>query len=154
MANKNNGVTNSDAKVPTLGKPFFTVEEAPLNERLAISSGRGYPNSLVYFAVNAVMVKSLEFEGDSTSRIIINKGMTLEGNESKSLEYRLDLEKNFSREASTDTIFVDEATANKLAERLNKSQKDECGKFLDAFQKAYSEYDKIIAICKETAREA
>lgn len=137
--------------IPILGQPVFRISENPLEERVTLAGERGVLNSLVYFAVDAVMVRKLEYDGPNLNKIIINRDMTAENNPEESVEIRYDVEKNFSREANAETVFVDEDLANQIAAKLNKNQKTHCGKLLDLVTKAYNEYDKVIAVCKEVA---
>jgi hypothetical protein len=57
----------------------------------------------------------------------------------------MDLEKNFSRDPDTTTIFTDEEEAQTYARKMNENQKKNCKKLLDLATKAYNEYDNINA---------
>lgn len=138
--------TDKKTKIPVFGQPVFVISENPLEERVTIVGERGLLNTLVYFAVEGILVKKLEYEGDNLNKVVINKGMVVEGDESKSMELHLDLEKNFAREADSTTLFVDEADAQTVARKMNENQKKQCKKLLDLATKAYNEYDSIIAL--------
>ena len=142
------GKVQSPNPLPVFGQPVFRIVEDNLSNRVAVSSGGFHMNALVYFAVDAVLVKKLEFEGSSLTRVIINQGMVEENNPDKSLEIRYDVEKNGSRGADSQTIFVDEELANQIAAKMNRNQKAQCGKMVDEITEAFNEYDKIIAICE------
>lgn len=134
-------------RIPILGQPVFTLSDNSLEERVTIVGERGLLNSLVYFAVDAILVKKLEYADEKMNKVIINRGMTAEGDDTVSLEIHMDLEKNFSREADATTIFVDESEAQAVARKMNENQKKNCKKLLDIATKAYNEYDAIIAAC-------
>ena len=132
-------------KLPILGQPIFVINEYNLSEKVTIAGEFGFTNNLVYFAADGILVKKLEYEDDSMKRVIINKGMHLEGDDSKDLEIRIDLTKDIPEE--TATIFVDEVEAQAKAKKMNENQKKSCKKLVDAIAKSYNEYDNIIAAC-------
>ena len=141
-------MANLNQKLPVFGQPIWIIAEEPLEEKVQIAGERGYLNSLVYFAANAILVKKLEYEGNSLTKIVINRDMHVEGDEKAPLEIHMDLEKNFSKEPGPATIFVDEETAQSVAAALNKNQKKQCEKLMNLAIKAVNEYDNIIAACK------
>jgi hypothetical protein len=132
-------------KVPVFGQPVFVISESPLEERVTIVGERGLLNTLVYFAVDGIFVKKLEYADDKMTKVVINKGMVDESEEKKSLEIHMDLERNFSKDPDSTTIFVDEIEAQAMARKMNENQKKNCKKLLDLATKAYNTYDEIIA---------
>ena len=134
----------SKVLIPTLGEPFWTINQASMSEKVQIAND-GYLNELIYFAVNGIKTMSLEYKGDDTSKVILNKGMkeSLEPG-AKSLEFVLDT----TRESDDAYgIFVLEADAQRIAERMNKNQKAKCKKMVDEISKCFHEYDAVIASC-------
>lgn len=134
-------------KLPVFGQPIFIISENPLEERVTVVGERGLLNTLVYFAVDAVMVEKIGYLDKKMNKIIINEGMHAEGDETKSLEVVMDYEKNFSKDPDCATIFVDEVEAQLVARKFNENQKKQCKKLLDLATKAYNEYDTIISLC-------
>jgi len=137
----------SNAKVPVLGQPVFVITENPLEDKVSIVGERGFLNNLVYYAADAIMVKALAYADEQMTKVVINKGMHLEGDESKSLEIHMDLQRNTGRDNDSTTIFVDEFEAQAIARKLNENQKKNCKKLLDLATKAYNEYDVLISLC-------
>ena len=135
-------------EVPTLGQPVFVISENSLDERLGIADGRGYFQGLMYFAHNAIIVKKLGYIGDSLTKIVINEDMVASDDTKKSLEVRVDLEKNFSKQSDATTVFFNEADAAACAEQMNINQRKNCKKISDLIVKGLSTYDDIIAACK------
>lgn len=140
-----------EPQIPTLGQPVFVIVDNPLEDRVSIAGERGLLNALVYFAVDAILVRSLGYLDETLRRIIINKGMKDEHDPEKSLEIVLDLDKNFARgEVTPSTIFVSEAEAQAVARKANENQKKSCKKLLDLVTSAFNEYDRVIEACKIT----
>lgn len=148
MAKESKNTTTGSPEIPVFGQPVFKISENPLSNRVSVMGESGYTNSLVYYAVDAVKVLKLEYADETLKKIIINKGMVDPNDETKSLEIRYDVEKNFSRDNDAASIFVDEEAANLVAARLNKSRKAICEQMSNAIIRGISEYDKIIAICE------
>lgn len=134
-------------QLPTLGAPVFTISEHRLEEKVTLANDRGLINTLVYFAVDATIAKDLKFLDDDMRKIIINKGMEDKADPTRKVEFVLDLDKNFSKNANETTIFLNEADAQKVAQKLNENQKAACKMLLELAQKAYTAYDDIIRAC-------
>ena len=134
----------SKLPIPVLGEPIWIITSNSMSEKVQIAND-GYLNELIYFAVNGIKTMALEYKGDDTSKVIINKGMkdSLEP-DAKSLEYVYDT----TREPEDAYgIFVREADAQRIAERMNKNQKAKCKKMVDEVTKCFHEYDGVIALC-------
>ena len=140
-------MSKSNELVPILGQPVFVISENSLEDKVTIVGERGLLNSLVYFAHDGIIVRSQRFEDDKLRKIVINEGMVTEGEERTSLELHLDLDRNFSKDPDSTTIFVNEADAAAVARKMNENQKKQCKKLLDLATKAYNSYDDIIAAC-------
>jgi hypothetical protein len=142
---------NPNPQMPTLGQPVWIITENSLEDKVTIVGERGLLNSLVYFAADAIIVRSLGYElknNDNLSKIIINEGMVDQEDPKKSLEIHMDLAKNFATEPTALTVFVNEEVAQNVAIKLNQNQKGKCKLLLDLANKAYNTYDDIIAACK------
>lgn len=135
----------SKQPMPILGEPIFLIARENMSERIQIASDGGYLNELTYFAVNAIMVVGLEYVDEKMDKVIINKGMK-ESKEpdAKSLQFTYDLNKE--PENAYD-LFVNEDLAQKIAERMNKTQKAVAKKMSDEILKCLHEYDNVIALC-------
>ena len=131
-------------ELPILGKAVFRITQNSMSEKVQIATD-GYLNDLIYFAVNGVKVLGLEYEDDTMDKVIINKGMK-ESKEpdAKSLEFKFDPNKE---PEDSYGIFTNEADAQRIAERMNKSQKTKCKKMVDEVTKCFHEYDNVIALC-------
>lgn len=140
--------SDSNGRVPVFGQPVYQIVENNLSNVVKIIGEYGHTNSLVYYAVNAIKVMKLEYADETLKKIVINRDMVSTEEEPRSLEIRLDIEKNFNGPQDAATTFVDEEAANLVAARLNKARKSECLKLADAINRGLSEYDKIIAICE------
>lgn len=137
----------SKQELPILGKPVFIIHQDTMSNRIQVSND-GYLNELIYFAVNGVKVMSLEYADGTAEKIIINKGMKeSQEPDAKSLQFTFDPNKE---PEDSYGVFVDEAAAQRIAERMNKTQKAKCKKIMDEFTKCYHEYDGVIALCTTT----
>ena len=134
----------SKQELPILGKPIFIITQNSMSEKVQIAND-GYLNELIYFAVNGVKVMALEYADGTTEKVIINKGMKeSQEPDAKSLQFLFDPNKE---PEDSYGIFVDEAAAQRIAERMNKTQKGKCKKMLDELTKCFHEYDGVIALC-------
>ena len=140
----------SKQPIPILGEPIWIIAQNSMSERIQIASSEGYLNELVYYAVNGIKTLSLEYDEDNTEKIIINKGLK-ESKEpgAKSLEFTYDTTKEPEDPYS---VFVIEATAQRIAEKMNKNQKNKCKKMLDELTKCYHEYDPVISLCTSKSK--
>lgn len=128
--------------IPTIGKPIFTLSVNSLNDKIKVTTGFNYINSLSYVAVNAVKCMSVGYTDDTMQKIIVNKDYKGPNNEDMSIV--IDSEENKKAKTSQD-IFVDEMEANAIAIEMNKQFKSECKTILDMVGSAFHEYDNVIA---------
>jgi len=134
----------SKQPIPVLGEPIFIITLNSMSEKVQIAND-GYLNDLVYYAVNGIKVMAQEYMDGGTDKILINKGMkdSLEP-DAKSLEFVYDTMKE---PEDAYGLFVREADAQRIAERMNKNQKAKCKKMVDEVTKCFHEYDGVIALC-------
>lgn len=133
-----------ESKLPVFGQPIFVITENQLSDRVQLIGERGILNTLTYFAANAIMVNKIEFEDAKMRKVIINKDMVDENDQTVSLEIRIDLGKEKEDHLTT---FVDETEAQKVAKQMNINQQKQCKKLVDVVNLGYNEYEKIIAAC-------
>jgi hypothetical protein len=131
--------------MPEMGKPIFIIVRNSMSEKIQIARENGFLNELVYYAVNGIMVMSLEYTDDKMTKVLINKGMKESKEEdAKSLAFEYDLVQN---DRNVYSQFVNEADAQTIARQMNEAQRKICKGLVDAVTKCFHEYEPIIALC-------
>lgn len=130
-------------EIPIFGQPVYIITESRLEDKVQMAGKGGYLGTLTYFAVNAILVSSLNWADETFTKVIINRDMVAEDGKT-SLELRMDLTK-----PSEDAVgvFINEAKAQEIAKKMNIAQKGKCSELLDIATKAFNKYDDIIAAC-------
>lgn len=145
-------MSKSIRKIANFGEPVWVITENLLTNRVKVAGEFGHLSALTYFAADAIFIKKIEYDeafpGDLT-KVVYNRGMKSEVDETKSLELHVDLSKE-ERNMNATSVFTDEESAQLVAKKMNENQKANCKKIFDAVAMAYNSYDEIIAACKVT----